>query len=91
MDTEHVQHASPKDFQQKSKFWGFFSKKGGLGGSKNEYFEKIFPKLKMASKIGYKTCATLPKKRRKDFTLIRLSAHPLVRLSACPLIYSNPL
>ena len=31
--------------------------------SKNENFEKIFQKLKRASKIGYKTCATCPQRR----------------------------
>ena len=40
-------------FSKKVKILRFFFKKGGLGGSINENFEKIFPKLKRASKIGY--------------------------------------
>ena len=48
----------PQKIFNKSQNFEFFQKRG-LGGSKNEYFEKIFPKLKMVSKIGYKTCATL--------------------------------
>ena len=40
----------------------------GLRGSKNENFEKIPPKPKRASKIGYLTCAT-PKRRKKNLKL----------------------
>ena len=35
----------------------------GLRHSKNDFFEKVVPKLKRASKIGYKTCATCPQRR----------------------------
>ena len=48
----------------KSQNFGFFQKRG-LRGSKNEIYEKIFPKSKRASKIGYITCATLPKRTKK--------------------------
>ena len=51
LDTKHVPNAPKEDFQ-KVKIFSFF-KKEGLRGSKNDFFEKIFPKLKRASKIGY--------------------------------------
>ena len=60
-------HAPKEDFQKKSNFK--FFQKGGLRGSNNENFEKIFPKSKWASKIGYKTCATLPKSRNLFFDI----------------------
>ena len=49
---KHAPHVPKEDFQKKSKFL-FFLKKRGLRESKNENFEKIFPKLKRALKIGY--------------------------------------
>ena len=61
MDTTHVPHATKKDFQKIFNNFSFF-KKGGLRGSKNDFFEKIFPKSKRASKIAYETCATCPKR-----------------------------
>ena len=45
-------HMPPKRIFKKSKKFEFFQK-GGFRGSKNENFEKIFPKLERASKIGY--------------------------------------
>ena len=39
-----------------------FFKKGGLRGSKNDFFKKILPKSKRASKIAYETCATCPQR-----------------------------
>ena len=53
LGTKHVPHAPKENFQKKVKILRFFFKKGGLRGSKNDFFEKIFPKLKRASKIGY--------------------------------------
>ena len=48
-------------FFKKTQNFDFFQKRG-LRGQKNENFENIFSKLKRASKIGYKTCATLPER-----------------------------
>ena len=50
--TKQGPYAPKEDFQKKVKILSFF-KKGGLRGSKNDFFEKIFPKSKRASKIGY--------------------------------------
>ena len=52
LGTKQVPHAPKEDFQKKSNFWVFF-KKGELRESKNDFFEKLFPKLKRSSKIGY--------------------------------------
>ena len=67
LDTKHISLAPKKDFQKKENFW-VFSKKGGWGGQKNDFFGNIFPKSKRASKIGYETVATIPK-RRNFFSL----------------------
>ena len=40
-------------FSKKDKIFSFFFKKGGLKGSKNDFFKKIFPKSKRASNFGY--------------------------------------
>ena len=46
------------------KILSFFQERG-LRGSTNENFEKQISDFKWASKIGYKTCATLPKRKKK--------------------------
>ena len=51
-------------------------KKGGLRGSKNENFEKIPPKPKRVEKIGYQTCATLPKRRKLFFKVFVTYGNP---------------
>ena len=56
LDTKHVPH-TPKGETKNLKLFVTYEgggfKKRGLRGSKNENFEKIPPKLKRASKIGY--------------------------------------
>jgi len=42
----------PKKIFKKSQHFEFFQKRG-VKGSKNGFFETIFPKSKRASKIGY--------------------------------------
>ena len=48
----HMCHMSPKRILKKIKNFEFFQKRG-VRGSKSDFFEKIFPKSKRASKIGY--------------------------------------
>ena len=45
-------HMPPKKIFKKSKNFEFFQNRG-FRESKKENFEKIFPKLERASKIGY--------------------------------------
>ena len=52
LDTKHIPHVPKEDFQKKVKILSFFNK-GGLRDLKHKNFEKISPKLKSASKIGY--------------------------------------
>jgi len=55
-------HMPPKRIFKKVKILNFF-KKGGLGGSKNDFFEKIFPKSKRALKNWVLNMCHMPPKK----------------------------
>ena len=54
-------HMPPKRILKKSQNFEFFQKRG-LRGSKNDFFEKIFPKRKVFQKLDTKHVPHVPKK-----------------------------
>ena len=58
-------HMPRKKIFKKVEHFEFFFKMGPRG-QKYENFEKLFSDLKKAPKNAYKTCVTLPKRRKNN-------------------------